>query len=176
MGRDALCFRDTEAERAGGNRGRHYRLLPRQPRAFQGAANGCVRPVAQDLDRQDPEIRAARAGEGGCVVTGLPDFSVEGRVALVTGASSGIGLHLAQVLALAGAKVALGARRADPLEAACAAIRERGGRGLPVALDVTDRKSIIAALEATEAGIGPLSILVNNAGVVVSKPFFEHTE
>jgi NAD(P)-dependent dehydrogenase (short-subunit alcohol dehydrogenase family) len=109
-------------------------------------------------------------------VTELPNFSVEGRVALVTGASSGIGLHLAEVLALAGAKVALAARRADPLEAACAAIRERGGTCLTVALDVTDRKSIIAALEATEAGIGPLSILVNNAGVVVSKPFFEHTE
>lgn len=109
-------------------------------------------------------------------MTELPNFSVKGRVALVTGASSGIGLHLAEVLALAGAEVALAARRADPLEAACAAIRKRGGTCLPVALDVTDRKSIIAALEATEAGIGPLSILVNNAGVVVSKPFFEHTE
>jgi NAD(P)-dependent dehydrogenase (short-subunit alcohol dehydrogenase family) len=111
-------------------------------------------------------------------VTGpaLPSFSVAGQVALVTGASSGIGLHLAEVLALAGAKVALAARRADRLEQACAAIRERGGVCLPVALDVTNRDSIAAALAATEAGLGPLSILVNNAGVVVSKPFFEHTE
>ncbi len=106
----------------------------------------------------------------------LPSFSVAGEVALVTGASSGIGLHLAEVLALAGAKVALAARRIDRLEAACAAIRERGGTCLPVALDVTDGKGIVAALEATEARLGPLSILVNNAGVVVSKPFFEHTE
>ena len=106
----------------------------------------------------------------------LPSFSVAGEVALVTGASSGIGLHLAEVLVLAGAKVALAARRIDRLEKACAAIRERGGTCLPVALDVTSQKSIAAALDAVEAGLGPLSVLVNNAGVVVSKPFFEHTE
>ena len=109
-------------------------------------------------------------------MTGLPSFSVEGQVALVTGASSGIGLHMADVLAAAGAKVALAARRADRLEAACAAISERGGTCLPVALDVTSRDSIVAALNATEDGLGPISVLVNNAGVVVSKPFFEHTE
>ena len=109
-------------------------------------------------------------------MTQLPNFSVTDQVALVTGASSGIGLHLAEVLALAGAKVALAARRTDRLEAACAAIRKRGGTCLPVALDVTSRKSIAAALETAEAGLGKLSVLVNNAGVVVSKPFFEHTE
>jgi NAD(P)-dependent dehydrogenase (short-subunit alcohol dehydrogenase family) len=106
----------------------------------------------------------------------LPSFSVEGQVALVTGASSGIGLHLAEVLELAGAKVAFAARRSDRLEEACAAMRERGATCLPVALDVTNRDSIAAALATTETGLGPLSILVNNAGVVVSKPFFEHTE
>lgn len=106
----------------------------------------------------------------------LPSFSVAGQVALVTGASSGIGLYLAEVLAAAGAKVALAARRIERLEAACAAIRERGGACLPVALDVTSRDSIAATLAKTEAELGPLSILVNNAGVVVSKPFFEHTE
>src|SRR5215472_4348088 len=109
-------------------------------------------------------------------MTDLPSFSVEGQVALVTGASSGIGLYLAEVLALAGAKVAFAARRADRLEAACAAVRERGATCLPVALDVTDRTSVVAALDAVETGLGPVSILVNNAGVVVSKPFFEHTE
>jgi NAD(P)-dependent dehydrogenase (short-subunit alcohol dehydrogenase family) len=109
-------------------------------------------------------------------MTELPSFSVAGQVALVTGASSGIGLHLAEVLAAAGAKVALAARRADRLEAACAAIRERGGACLPVSLDVTSRDSIVKALAAAEEGLGPLSVLVNNAGVVVSKPFFEHTE
>jgi len=106
----------------------------------------------------------------------LPSFSVADQVALVTGASSGIGLHLADILALAGARVALAARRIDRLERACAAIRERGGTCLSVALDVTSRESIVAALETAEAGLGQLSVLVNNAGVVVSKPFFEHTE
>jgi NAD(P)-dependent dehydrogenase (short-subunit alcohol dehydrogenase family) len=109
-------------------------------------------------------------------VTDLPSFSVVDQVALVTGASSGIGLHLAEILTLAGAKVALAARRIDRLEVACAAIRERGGICLPVVLDVTGRKSIAAALDAAETNLGPLSVLVNNAGVVVSKPFFEHTE
>src|SRR5580693_7612446 len=109
-------------------------------------------------------------------VTELPSFSVANEVALVTGASSGIGLHLAEILALAGAKVALAARRTDRLEKACAAIRERGGTCLPVVLDVTSRDGIAAALAAVETGLGPLSVLVNNAGVVVSKPFFEHTE
>jgi NAD(P)-dependent dehydrogenase (short-subunit alcohol dehydrogenase family) len=106
----------------------------------------------------------------------LPSFSVADQIALVTGASSGIGLHLAEILALAGAKVALAARRTNRLEEACAAIRERGGTCLPVALDVTRRDSIVAALDTVENGLGPLSVLVNNAGVVVSKPFFEHTE
>lgn len=109
-------------------------------------------------------------------MTTLPSFDITGTVALVTGASSGIGLHLAEVLALAGARVALAARRIDRLEQACADIRAQGGTCLPVALDVTDRASIVAALAAVEAGLGPLSLLVNNAGVVVSKPFFEHTE
>src|SRR5215469_3474102 len=109
-------------------------------------------------------------------MTELPSFSVADQVALVTGASSGIGLQLAAVLAAAGAKVALAARRADRLEEACAAIRERGGTCLPVALDVTSRDSIDAALGRTESELGPLSVLVNNAGVVVSKPCFDHTE
>jgi len=109
-------------------------------------------------------------------MTELPSFSVADQVALVTGASSGIGLHLAEILALAGARVALAARRTDRLEKACGEFRKRGGTCLPVALDVTDRTSIGAALVAAETGLGPLSVLVNNAGVVVSKPFFEHTE
>jgi NAD(P)-dependent dehydrogenase (short-subunit alcohol dehydrogenase family) len=109
-------------------------------------------------------------------VTELPSFSVADEVALITGASSGIGLHLAEILALAGARVALAARRIDRLEKACEAIRVRGGTCLPVVLDVTSRESIAAALEKVEEGLGGLSVLVNNAGVVVSKPFFEHTE
>jgi NAD(P)-dependent dehydrogenase (short-subunit alcohol dehydrogenase family) len=106
----------------------------------------------------------------------LPSFDVAGQVALVTGASSGIGRHFAEVLAAAGAKVALAARRADRLAELARAIEARGGACLPVACDVTDRQSVAAALAAAEDGLGPLSILVNNAGVVVSKPLFEHSE
>ena len=113
---------------------------------------------------------------GGLAMTELPSFSVTDQVAFVTGASSGIGLYMAEVLAAAGAKVALAARRADRLEQACGTIRARGGSCLAVALDVTNRDSIVAALSSVEAELGPLSVLVNNAGVVVSKPFFEHTE
>jgi NAD(P)-dependent dehydrogenase (short-subunit alcohol dehydrogenase family) len=105
-----------------------------------------------------------------------PSFSITGQVALVTGASSGIGQHFAEVLAAAGAKVAAAARRADRLSDLARTIEGRGGECLPVACDVTDRQSIIAAIAAAEAQLGPVSILINNAGVVVSKPLFEHTE
>jgi NAD(P)-dependent dehydrogenase (short-subunit alcohol dehydrogenase family) len=109
-------------------------------------------------------------------MTDIFSFSVSGEVAFVTGASSGIGRHFAEVLAAAGAKVALAARRADRLAELAREIETRGGQCLPVSCDVTDRESIIAAITAAEDGLGPLSILVNNAGVVVSKPLFEHTE
>jgi len=106
----------------------------------------------------------------------LPSFSIAGQVALVTGASSGIGEHFAEVLAAAGAKVALAARRTDRLAAVAQRIEADGGQCLPLACDVTRQASIAAAIAAAEAGLGALSILVNNAGVVVSKPLFEHTE
>jgi NAD(P)-dependent dehydrogenase (short-subunit alcohol dehydrogenase family) len=109
-------------------------------------------------------------------VTQLPSFDLAGEVALVTGASSGIGRHLAQLLAAAGAKVALAARRADQLEAAAGEISSSGGQGLPIVCDVTRSESVVAAIMTAENELGPLSILVNNAGVVVSKPLFEHTE
>ena len=109
-------------------------------------------------------------------MTQLPSFDLTGQVALVTGASSGIGRHLAQLLAAAGAKVALAARRADQLEAAAREISSAGGQGLPIVCDVTRSGSVAAAIATAETELGPLSILVNNAGVVVSKPLFEHTE
>src|SRR6478672_10971632 len=105
-----------------------------------------------------------------------PDFSVAGQVALVTGASSGIGEHFAEVLAAAGAKVVAAARRADRLSELARRIEAGGGTCLPVSCDVTDRQSITQAIATAENQLGPLSILVNNAGVVVSKPLFEHTE
>jgi len=109
-------------------------------------------------------------------VTRLPSFDLTGQVALVTGASSGIGRHLAELLAAAGAKVALAARRVDRLAEAAREIESAGGQGLPIACDVTRSDSVAAAVAKAETDLGALTILVNNAGVVVSKPLFEHTE
>jgi len=109
-------------------------------------------------------------------VSGLPSFDLAGEVALVTGASSGIGRHLAELLAAAGAKVALAARRADRLAEAAGEISAAGGRSLPIACDVTRSDSVATTVATAEKELGPLSILVNNAGVVVSKPVLQHTE
>ena len=106
----------------------------------------------------------------------VPSFDITGEVVLVTGASSGIGRHFAEVLAAAGTKVAAAARRADRLQELAREIEARGGTCLPLGCDITDRDSIVAAIGSAEDRLGPLSILVNNAGVVVSKPLFEHTE
>jgi len=109
-------------------------------------------------------------------VTELPSFDLRDQVALVTGASSGIGRHLAALLAAAGAKVALAARRADRLAEAAREIEAAGGRCLPIACDVTRSESVAAAVAAAEGELGPLTILVNNAGVTVAKPVLQHTE
>ena len=103
-------------------------------------------------------------------------FDLTGRVALVTGASSGLGRHFAGVLARAGAAVALTARRGDMLEEAALALRGGGARASAVPCDVTDPQSVREALDAAEAALGPLDIVVNNAGIVVSKPILEHSE
>jgi NAD(P)-dependent dehydrogenase (short-subunit alcohol dehydrogenase family) len=109
-------------------------------------------------------------------VTELPSFGVAGQVALVTGASSGIGRHFAALLAAAGAKVALAARREDRLAELAGQIKSAGGQSLPIACDVTRSDDVAAAVVSAENELGPLTLLVNNAGVVVSKPLFEHTE
>jgi NAD(P)-dependent dehydrogenase (short-subunit alcohol dehydrogenase family) len=109
-------------------------------------------------------------------MTALPSFDLKGEVALVTGASSGIGRHLALLLARAGAKVGLAARRTDRLAEAAAEIEAAGGAALPLVLDVTRQDSVAAGVAEAERGLGPLSILVNNAGVVVTKPALEHSE
>jgi len=97
----------------------------------------------------------------------LPHASTDltGRVALVTGASSGLGARFAEVLASQGAALVLAARRIDRLEALADTIRARGGKALAVQMDATDADSLVAAVAAGEAAFGTVDILVNNAGM-----------
>lgn len=93
-------------------------------------------------------------------------FRLDGRRALVTGASGGLGLHFAETLARAGAEVVLAARRADKLADEVARLRESGARAHAVSLDVTSASSVEAAVaEAEKLAGGVIDILVNNAGV-----------
>jgi NAD(P)-dependent dehydrogenase (short-subunit alcohol dehydrogenase family) len=101
-------------------------------------------------------------------------FSLAGKAALVTGASSGFGRHFAHVLADAGAKVALAARRVDVLRQLETEIRAGGGEAAALAMDVTDRESVARAVAGAEAALGPITILVNNAGIP-SGAFFTRT-
>lgn len=98
------------------------------------------------------------------------------RVALVTGASSGLGRHFAVTLAKAGAKVAVAARRTDRLQDLVAEIAAFDGHALPVPLDVTDPASVTEAVRVVEVELGAIAILVNNAGLVQSKPALEIDE
>jgi 3-oxoacyl-[acyl-carrier protein] reductase len=92
-------------------------------------------------------------------------FDLTGRVALVTGASSGLGVQFARALAENGAVVALVARRVDRLAALRDEIKARGGRAVAIEADVTDREAMLRAFDTAEAAFGTVTILVNNAGV-----------
>jgi len=91
-----------------------------------------------------------------------------GRVAVITGASSGIGEATARALAVAGYRLALLARRADRIHALAA---ELGGGAIAIEADVTDRDSIVAAAERVRSELGGADVLVNNAGVMLLAPF-----
>jgi 3-oxoacyl-[acyl-carrier protein] reductase len=95
-------------------------------------------------------------------------FDLRGRVGLVTGASSGLGLRFAEVLAANGAAVALVARRKERLAALQARIEAAGGRAVAIAADVLDGAAMRRAFDAAEAAFGTVTILVNNAGVAHS--------
>ena len=101
-------------------------------------------------------------------MTAAQIFDLAGKVALVTGASSGLGTRFAEVLAESGAAVALVARRADRLAKLQARIEKSGGRAVAIGADVRDRKAMQAAFDAAEKAFGTVTILVNNAGIVHS--------
>ncbi|WP_121256377.1 SDR family NAD(P)-dependent oxidoreductase [Nocardioides ferulae] len=106
----------------------------------------------------------------------VPDlFRLDGRVAIVTGASSGLGVAFAKGLAEAGADVVLGARRADRLTETARLVEAAGRRALPVATDVSDPDSCTALVEAAMAEFGRVDVLVNNAGVGTAVPATRET-
>jgi NAD(P)-dependent dehydrogenase (short-subunit alcohol dehydrogenase family) len=91
--------------------------------------------------------------------------TLKGQVAVVTGASGGLGAHFARLLAREGAAVAVSARRLDKVEALAAELSAAGHRAMALRLDVADAQAIAPAFEAIQAALGPISILINNAGV-----------
>jgi NAD(P)-dependent dehydrogenase (short-subunit alcohol dehydrogenase family) len=100
-----------------------------------------------------------------------PSFRLQDRMVLVTGASSGLGRHFALMLAGAGARVALAARRLDKLQEVAAEIRSAGGTAHAVEMDVTRTETIGPAFDAAETALGPIRVLVNNAGVPAGTSF-----
>jgi NAD(P)-dependent dehydrogenase (short-subunit alcohol dehydrogenase family) len=103
-------------------------------------------------------------------------FDLTGKVALVTGASSGIGRASALALAMQGARVVVAARRLDRLQALVAEIKNRGRDALAVQMDVTKKADIDNAVAQTVATFGRLDILLNNAGTADGAPFVDMTE
>ncbi|HZZ69043.1 MAG TPA: SDR family NAD(P)-dependent oxidoreductase, partial [Phenylobacterium sp.] len=91
--------------------------------------------------------------------------SLQGQVAVVTGASGGLGEHFARVLAAEGAAVALTARRLDKVEAVAAELAGQGHRAVALRLDVAEAERIAPVFDEIETALGPISILINNAGV-----------
>jgi NAD(P)-dependent dehydrogenase (short-subunit alcohol dehydrogenase family) len=105
-----------------------------------------------------------------------PFADLEGKTALVTGASGGLGKHFAGVLAAHGVRVAIAARREPELARIAAELGTDGRKLLPIKLDVTDAQSVQHAIASAARELGGLDILVNNSGVVTNGPILEQTE
>lgn len=105
----------------------------------------------------------------------LNRFRLDGRIVLVTGASSGLGTHFAHLLASVGARVAMAARRADKLQVLVETIAAAGGEARALSLDVTDSASVRNCYDEL-ASWGAPDVVVNNAGITVTRPLLEQTE
>ncbi|WP_316179623.1 MULTISPECIES: SDR family oxidoreductase [unclassified Bradyrhizobium] len=103
-------------------------------------------------------------------------FDVSREVILITGASQGLGRQFARVLSAHGAAVALAARQTGKLKALEEEIRARGGRAAAVEMDVTSTTSIARGMDVAEAALGPITVLINNAGIAVEKLAVEQSE
>ncbi len=108
-------------------------------------------------------------------MTILDRFRLDGKVAIVTGASSGLGVALAEHLAAAGADVALGARRVDRLADTARLVESEGRRSIAVATDVSSPQDCQGLVDATMAAFGRVDVLVNNAGVGTARPATRET-
>ena len=104
------------------------------------------------------------------------ELTLAGRNAFVTGANGGLGSHFARVLAEAGANVAIAARRLDSLASVHEAMKASGRNVVAVALDVTNPASVATAIGEAAAALGPITVVVNNAGIAITKPLLDHTE
>ncbi|MCC8978184.1 SDR family NAD(P)-dependent oxidoreductase [Bradyrhizobium acaciae] len=103
-------------------------------------------------------------------------FDVSKEIILITGASQGLGRQFARVLAAHGAAVVLAARQTAKLKSLADEIKAKGGRAAAVQMDVADISGIAKALDAAEAALGPVSVLINNAGIAIEKLSTEQTE
>ena len=103
-------------------------------------------------------------------------FDVSREVILITGASQGLGRQFARVLSAHGAAVALAARQTGKLKALEDEIKAKGGRAVAVEMDVTSAASIAKGLDAAESALGPITVLINNAGIAVEKLAVEQSE
>src|SRR3982075_3995396 len=107
----------------------------------------------------------------------MPDiFDVSKEIILVTGASQGLGRQFARVLSAHGAAVVLAARQTAKLKSLEDEITGQGGRAVAVQMDVTDLASTGTAIDSAEAALGPISVLINNAGIAVEKLAVDQTE
>src|SRR3982751_4683282 len=154
----------ARGEREAGRRG------SQRPLRFTAGARRAVRPSEQDYRR------AARHERAATQMTAVDPFDIRGRVALVTGASSGLGENFARRLAASGATVLAAARRADRLERLVADIVKSGGKAIAIPMDVTDRKSVVTALEKARALAGVPDIVVKKAGIAQAKASLELSE
>jgi len=124
-------------------------------------------------------VRADRGGmeldgrELGSFVMGLEQFSLDGRVALITGSSRGIGFALAKALGEAGATVVLNARTADDVDRAVAELTERGITAHAMPFDVCDESVVTEAVDRIEVEVGPIDIVINNAGIQRRGPLLD---
>jgi len=106
----------------------------------------------------------------------VANFDLTDKAAIVTGAGSGLGRHFALTLARAGARLAIGGRRLEPLMSLVADIEAFDGRAAAFQVDVTDAASVAKFVAGAENELGPIAVLVNNAGITAAKPLLEQTE